>query len=197
MPKGVFIEKYFTPFFKNFNMKNYKVVLGGRGAEVYIHPINEEQKQKLKEMDVENENVSVDWDKLNSVLGVESWDYSDEIYSGPYDNPSAYHITVVDEEDKIIFSSDENFYMEEGENEEDIKFIQKDDVLIIEHYLKGSFKEYTLNIEENFDENKLTPVIYEINEIVSVITDLKYENNEMDLEEYGDNWSKGAFFHIS
>jgi len=177
-------------------MKSYKVILGGRGVECYVHPIDSKKKKKLREMKIEEDDLPVDWDELNKVLGVESWDYSDEVYTGPYANPSAYHITVLDENNEQIFSSDDEFYMEEGENEDDFKYIEKKDVLVIEHYVKGTFKEYILKIEEEFDEKKFTPVIYEINEAISIITDLKYDNKEMDLEEYGDNWSKGAFFYI-
>jgi len=177
-------------------LKTYKVILGGRGAELYIHPINEEKKQLLKEMDVENENVVVDFDKLSEVLGVDNWDYTEEIYLGPYDNPSAYHITVLDEQENVVWQSEEDFYMNEPESEEDYRFIEKENSLLIEHYVKGGFKEYTLTTSENFDSEKLTPVLIEINETVSVITDLKYDNEEMEIDEYGDNWSKGAFFYI-
>ena len=170
--------------------------MGGRGAELYIHPINEEKKQLLKEMDVENENVVVDFDKLSEVLGVDNWDYTEEIYLGPYDNPSAYHITVLDEQENVVWQSEEDFYMNEPESEEDYRFIEKENSLLIEHYVKGGFKEYTLTTSENFDSEKLTPVLIEINETVSVITDLKYDNEEMEIDEYGDNWSKGAFFYI-
>lgn len=177
-------------------MKTYKVILGGRGAELYIHTINEEKKQLLKEMDVENENVEVDFDKLSQVLGVESWDYADETFYGPYDNPSAYHITVLDENEEVIWQSEEDFYISESESEEDYIFIEKENSLLIEHYVKGTYKEYNLTIDENFDPEKLTPVVVEVNEMVSVIKDLKYDNEEMEIDEYGDNWSKGAFFHI-
>jgi len=177
-------------------LKTYKVILGGRGAELCVHSINEEQKQNLKEMDVENDNVIVDIDKLNEVLGVDSWDYSDEIYSGPYDDPSLYYITVLDEEENVVWQSEENFYMNESESEDDYNFIEKENSLLIEHYVKGTFKEYTLTIEDKFDPEKLTPVIVEINETVSVIRDLKYDNEEMEIDEYGDNWSKGTYFHI-
>lgn len=181
---------------KQNKLKTYKVILGGRGAELYIHPINEEKKQLLKEMDVENDNVLVDFDKLSEVLGVENWDYTDEIYSGPYDNPSAYHITVLDEQEDVVWQSEDDFYMSESESEEDYEFIEKENSLLIEHYVKGTFKEYNLITPENFDPEKLTPVLIEVNETASVITGLKYDNEEMEINEYGDNWSKGTFFHI-
>jgi len=147
-------------------MKTYKVILSGRGAEVYIHNINQNQKEQLQEMNIEDRDVVVDWDKLNEILGVENWDYSEYVYSGPYDNPISYHITVLDENDKEVFSSDDDFYMNEGESEEDYKYLEKINVLVIEHYVKGGFLEYKLQTEEDFNPELLTPVVTEINETI-------------------------------
>lgn len=176
-------------------MKKYKIIFGGRGAELYIHQINEEQRQKLKEMDVENESVQVDWDKLNQTLGVENVDYTDEIYIGAYPQPSAYHITVFDDKDNLVWESDEDFYMDEGEEDIDYKVVDKENILLIEHYVKGTFFEYLLETE-NFDPEKLQTRSVEVNETVQVITGLKYDNQEMEVDEYGDNWSKNTVFYL-
>lgn len=180
---------------KTKKMKKYKIILGGRGAETYVHPINSEQKEKLQQMGIEDRDFEVDWDKLNEVLGTE-WDYTDETYSGAYDNPAAYHITVFDEEDNEVFSSDDDFYMDGTDDDEDYIFVEKENILVIEHYVKGTFKEYELEIEETFDPQKLSRVVVEINEAISVIKDLKYDNKAMEDFEYGDTWSKGAFFYL-
>jgi len=176
-------------------MRNFKLTLGGRGAEIFIHPISEEQKTQLQEMDIENKDVSVDWDKLNEVLKTD-WDSSDDTYTGAYDNPTAYHIRVFDEDDNEVFASDDDFYMEEGDSDNDYQFVEKENVFVAEHYMKGTFKEYELKIDGDFDPSKLTPVVVEINETLSVITDLKYDGKEIEDFEYGDDWSKGAFFYI-
>lgn len=176
-------------------MQKYKVIMGGRGAELYIHQINEDQKQKLKEMDVENESVAVDWDKLNEVLGVENFDYTEEIYSGAYSSPTSYHITVWDETNNLVWESDEDFFLDEGQEEEDYKMVEKENILLIEHYVKGNFVEYTLETE-NFDPEKLQTKVVEINETVQVITGLKYDNKELEIDEYGDSWSKNTVFYI-
>jgi hypothetical protein len=173
----------------------YKMTLGGRGAELYIHQLTEEQKQQLQDMKIEDRDAPVDWDKLNEILKTE-WDYTDDMYTGAYDNPTAYHIRVFDENDEEVFSSDDDFFLEEGESEEDYQFVEKENVLVIEHYMKGTFKDYELEIEGEFDPSKITPVVVEINEAISLITDLKYDNKEIENFEYGDDWSKGAFFHI-
>lgn len=171
------------------------MTLGGRGAELYIHQLTEEQKQQLQDMKIEDRDAPVDWDKLNEILKTE-WDYTDDMYTGAYDNPTAYHIRVFDENDEEVFSSDDDFFLEEGESEEDYQFVEKENVLIIEHYMKGTFKDYELEIEGEFDPLKITPVVVEISEAISLITDLKYDNKEIENFEYGDDWSKGAFFHI-
>lgn len=176
-------------------MKKYKLLLGGRGAEIYIHPISQDQKEKLKDIDIENRDTPVDWDKLNEILQTE-WEYTDETYSGAYDDPSNYHITVLDDKNNEIFSSDDDFYMEGSDSDEDYIFVEKENVLVIEHYVKGTYKEYELEIDEPFNQSKLTPVVLEINEMISLITGLKYDNKEIENFEYGDDWSKGAFFHL-
>lgn len=176
-------------------MKKYKIIFGGRGAEIYIHSINQEQKEKLQEMNIEDKDAPVDWDKLNEILGTE-WDYSDDTYSGSYDNPSAYHITVFDEEDNEVFSSDDDFYMDGTDEDEDYTFVEKENILVVEHYVKGTFKEYELELEEPFNPEKLSRVVVEIHETISVITSLKYDGKEIENFEYGDDWSKGAFFYI-
>lgn len=174
----------------------YKVTLGGRGADLYIHRINEEQKNKLKEMGVENPDVPVDWDKLIEVLNVDMWDSTDEVFSGIYPDPNLYYITVTDENDEMVWESTDDFFMDQGEEDEDYKYIEQTDVLLIEHVFKGTFKEYSLEIDEDFNPEKLTYKLLDYNEDVEIITDLKYDNKEMELEEWGDNWSKGTYLYI-
>ena len=176
-------------------MKNYKIVFGGRGADLYIHKIDENQKQQLQEMRVTDKDEPVDFDKLNEVLKVENWDYTDESYTGAYTSPELYHISVFDEDDNLVWESDEDFYMDQGEEEEDYKYMEKQDVLMIEHYVKGVFKEYKLETEEDFNPEKLSTKLVDINEEVEIIVDLKYDNKELELDEWGDYWSKGTFFH--
>jgi hypothetical protein len=51
---------------------------------------------------------------------------------------------------------------------------------------------------ENFDENKLKPIVTEIGERVEIITGFYY--NEVDLlnyKEYGDYWSKGITYYLN
>lgn len=175
-------------------MKTYTVILGGNGAECFVHQINQEQKEQLYDMGLEDDTNEVDWDELTNILDVEEWDYSDETYSGPYNNPKSLRITVMDDNDsKVWESSDEDYLQSE---DDDIVNIEIENALMIEMYTKGVYKTYKLVIPEEFDPSKLSPTIIEINEEIELIDDLKYDNQVMEIVEYGDNWSKGAFFHI-
>lgn len=175
-------------------MKTYRIILGGRGAEVFIHPVTEHQKSQLKELGVGDDEVEMDFDKLNEVLGVDSWDYADESYTGSYHGDSC-HISVLDGEE-IVWSSDEDNFINEGEDVGDYKFIEREDILVIEHYVKGVFKEYTLNLEEDFNITKLTFKTLDVHETVEIITNLKYDGKDLDDYEWGDYWSKGTFFYL-
>lgn len=176
-------------------MKKYTVTLAGRGAEVFVHKIDEEQKSKLKDMNIEEEDTDIDWEKLSEILKVDNWDYSEETYTGIYTSPTAHHIIVMDEEDKIVWESDEEYEMEVSEDEDYID-IYKENVLLIEHSVKGDFKSFVIETEEKFNPLKLTPEITEINESVQIVTGLRYDGVKLELDEWGDNWSKGAFFYI-
>lgn len=175
-------------------MKKYLVTLSGRGAEVYIHKIDEEQKKTLQEMDIEDKDQSVDWDKLNETLKVENWDYADVSYTGAYPSPTSSYLAVMDDQDEIVWESDEDYELSPM-NDEDYKMVYEKDVLLIEHYVKGSFATYAFETE-NFEPEKLAPILTEINETVELITGMTYDGQQLEVEEWGDNWSKGAFFYI-
>jgi hypothetical protein len=177
-------------------MKTYKLILSGRGADIFIHPVNEEQRQKFIDMDIMADDAEVDLDEVTEILGVDSWDYADETYTGSYCSPEGYHIQVLDENEEVVWKSDDDFYMNEGEDEGDYTFIEKENILVIEHYVKGTFKEYELNIEGEFDPEKLSFKRVDVHEYVEVITDLKYDGQSLELDEYGDYWSKGCFFYL-
>lgn len=177
-------------------MKTYKVVFGGRGADLYLHSIDEEQKSKLIAMEVQDTSKSVDFDKINEVLKVDNWDYSEEVYTGTYTSPTACHITVFDEDQKLVWESDDDFFIELGSEDEDHLILEKRNTFLIEHSVKGVIKEYILNIDEDFDPKKFSAKSVDINEEVEIIVDLKYDDKLMEIDEWGDYWSKGSFFYI-
>lgn len=181
-------------------MKTYKLILSGRGAEIFVHPLNEEQKSKLIEMDITEDDAEVDLDELTEILDVESWDYADETYTGSYYGPESCHVQLRDENDEPVWVSmeHENFSMNQCEEEGGYKFIETENVLVIEHSVKGTFKEYDLTLEdgEEFDPAKLTYTLVDVHEYVEIITGLKYDGKVLEDYEWGDYWSKGTFFYL-
>ncbi len=179
-------------------MKTYKLILSGRGAEIFIHPVNEEQRQKFIDMDIMADDAEVDLDEVTEILGVESWDYADESYTGTYYGPNSCHIQLRDENDEQVWVSDENFSMNQCEEEGGYKFIETENILVIEHSVKGTYKEYTLTLgdDEEFDPEKLTYTLVDVHEYVEIITGLKYDGKKFEDFEWGDYWSKGTFFYL-
>lgn len=179
----------------------YKIVLGGRGADIYIHKINKEQHKLLKEGQVEVNQM--EYEEIAKVLNSEEVDITDDIYTGLYWGSSAedFQIEVFDETDKIVFDSlstekwyfDENILME-YENYDSV-FDEDIPLLIVESYSKGTFFNFELETED-FDPKKLSPVITEINERFELITGLCYEGVELNYE-FGDYWGKGYYYHLT
>ena len=179
----------------------YKILFGGRGADLIIHNLDEQKKQKLVEMDITKKDCEIDFDKLNHTLGVDNWDYGDESWTGTYASPECCHITVFRENNfmdgyGLVWESDDDFLPETGEEDEDCLELEKKDILLIEHSIKGSIKEYSLDIEGIFDPNKLTAKYVEINEEVGIIVDLKYDGKLLVTDEWGDYWSKATYFYL-
>ena len=80
----------------------YKITLGGRGADIWVHRINEEQHKLLKEGNVEKDKIEMD--DIAKILNKEMVDESDEIYTGVYDNDDVV-VQVFNESDEMIFDS--------------------------------------------------------------------------------------------
>lgn len=177
-------------------MKTYKIVFGGRGAEIYLHYLTENKKNLLSEMFVQKKDDQVDFDKLNEILEVENWDYAEQSFSGTYPSPESYHISVFDDKDNLVWESDDNFFMDQGNEDDDYQLLEEQNLLLIENYIKGTIKEYILKLEEDFNPENLTYQSVDINEEIQIITDLKYNNQVMELDDWGDSWSKGVYFYV-
>jgi hypothetical protein len=170
-------------------MKKYKIYLGGYGAEVYIHNINDEQKSKLKDIDIENTEKEVDWDALNEILNVDSLDYGDVTYTGSDTDSDSLNVRVMDMNNELIWSSDENTEFEPSEDED---YVNKEyeNILMVVHQMKGEFKSYVIESEEDFNPEKLTPEITEINEAIQIITGLRYDGKKLEVDDWEDSWTK-------
>lgn len=176
-------------------MKNYTIEIAGRGAECYVHPLTDEQIAKLKFGGVVDNQMSTD--DVCQVLGIESIQDSDSIYTGVYDDSDLYSIRVLDENNELVVDLTDNWEYEilNGEDYNEVYYDEKN--LIVEDTCKGHFFNFVLDIDEDFDSSKLSPIITEIGESVTLITGLRYGDQVLNVDEYGDYWSKGIYFYLT
>ena len=176
----------------------YKIKLGGRGADIWIQNLNDEQRQVLQEGRVETDQM--EYDEIAKVLNKDNVDDSDETYTGVYDDIKTIVLEVYDESDNLIFDSTtiENWYFDlDTLDEHDVyeSVYEEGNYLFVESYSKGTFFEFELETD-NFDVNKLSPKKLEINERFDLINGLLYDGVELDFE-FGDYWGKGYYYHLS
>jgi hypothetical protein len=174
-------------------MNKYKIIISGRGAECYVHSINKEQLHKLIECGVENDEC--EHESISEILDKVDIFETDNIFLGPYNNPDDFFIQVFNDNNVKVWESNEKCEFQETENE---YLFESDNSLIIEDYTKGEFYNYEIEVDGDFDENKLKPIVTEIGERVEIITGFYY--NEVDLlnyKEYGDYWSKGITYYLN
>jgi hypothetical protein len=172
-------------------MSKFTISLHGRGAEINVHNITEEQREKLEHLDLDNcifEDVSdvLDMEDEFSLVG------SDEVYIGSY--PEHSRITVFDEEREIVFSEEiENLTLYELISESSsIKEVYQKNKLYVNDNIKGTFFELVVE-EDSFDVKNLELHFSDI-EGSELITSIKYKDSELD---FGDYWSKGIVYFLS
>lgn len=167
---------------------NYKFILGGEGCEVFLHEIDQTKKDLLKESKIKDVQGNFDFEKLEEILE-ESWDYTEFTYEGVYID--SYYISVFDEDDNFIWESTPEFW---DITDMEIITVDKKDVLLIEQNMKGDFREYSLDLDEPFDPNKIAFKLMEINDL-QIITALKYDENDIVKSTWcSDKWTKDYFF---
>lgn len=171
-------------------MPKFTICLHGRGAEINVHSITEEQREKLEHLDLGNcilEDVSDILEMKDEFSLIES----DEIYIGAY--PENSRITVFDEDREIVFSEEiENLTINEIISEStSVEEVYQRNKLYVNDYIKGTF--FELVIEEDFDVKNLELHFTDI-EGSELITSIKYKNSELD---FGDYWSKGIVYFLS
>lgn len=176
----------------------YKIKLGGRGADVWVHDITDEQKKILKEGNVESDKM--EYDDIAKTLGLDNVDDSEEIFTGVYDAPGDMVIEVRDENGNLVFDSttEEKWYFDEDTlmDNDNIEFVHEgDNKFFVESYSKGNFFEFDLECEE-FDPKKLSPKQVEIGERFELITGLYYDGQELE-SEFDDYWGKGYYYYLS
>jgi hypothetical protein len=173
-------------------MKKYKITLSGKGSETFVFPIDESQKKKLKDLNIEN--FCKDYDEISTILNCEYLSDCLNTFLGVYADPELFTITVEDNNNNIIWESSQEFYPEDN-NEE---FLYEDsDVLLIEDYCKGNFFTYELELKDDFNPDLISFNIKEISERIQLITGLTYNKEDIeDYKDFGDNWSKGLNYYL-
>ena len=173
-------------------MKKYKISVSGKGSETFVFPINEEQKQKLKEIDVEKSDIN--FDEIGPILNVEYLSDTEISYIGAYSDPELYHIEVENENGEIIWESDTKFYPEDNIEE---YLYDDEDVLLVEDYQKGTFFTYEFELEGDFNPDSIKLILKEIGERIEIITGLTYNGNDIEnYKDFGDTWSKGISYYL-
>jgi hypothetical protein len=172
-------------------MPKFTISLHGRGAEINVHNITEEQREKLEHLDLDNcifEDVSHILEMEDEFSLIES----DEIYIGAY--PENSRITVFDEEREIVFSEEiENLTINELISESSsINEVYQKNKIYVNDNIKGTFFELVIE-EDSFDVKNLELHFSDI-EGSELITSIKYKDSELD---FGDYWSKGIVYFLS
>ena len=177
-------EKYLL---NNLDMK-YTISLSGRGGDIAIFPITEEQFNYLQKNDVESDNMS--YDEICEYLEFEDlFSSSEHMVTGAY--LSECFISVMNEEtgEEVWNSENDSGFVD---TEWKDGGIEGSDYLAVEDYVKGEFFTFYLETEEEFNPDKLIPIITEVAEVRDIITSFIYDGDDLsDTKEYSDYWSKG------
>jgi hypothetical protein len=174
------------------NMKYYKIILAGKGAELYPFELNTEQYEKLREGGVEQDEL--EYDQICEILGVDSYfDSPNETIMGPF--PQTFILRVEDEEGKVVYET-EVLDVDKVDFEE--KYCSDKAFLIIEDYCKGEQVVYDIPLEEDFDIDKLRLKVYDVGCRVEVINEIIYDEKSYEIyKSYGDTTSKGYYYHLT
>ena len=176
----------------------YKISLGGRGGENYIHRLTSEQYDQFvawsdDDGDIDLSSASID-DDIIPILGKEdTFDIFDteQIILGPYSDSESIYIKVISESDEEVWSSIEDF-----DFESDFREFKTDvDCLVIQDYVKGEFKNFEIE-SESFDPSKIELIVEEIGYECEIVVGIKYDGVELEVVDFGDYWSKGFNFFL-
>lgn len=175
-------------------MKKYKIEVSGRGADCYIYKLTDEQFQELNDGGADEDDMSVD--DICEVLNVDYITDTETVMLGAYYEENLYHVSVKDENDQVVWESSND--LEILDEDEDYKIVYDEPhLLICEDLLKGSFYNYVLELEEDFDPKKLTVIVSDVAEQIPLITDFRYDGKKLEVDDFGDYWDKGFNFYLT
>jgi len=167
----------------------YKIEIVGRGTECLIHKITEEQLNDLIINDIESNLASID--EVADILSIDDPLDTDLVHTGFYNNPEQYIIRVTNiDTDKVLDFND--YYFDYYEYISDYR---DDNYLIISDNIKGNMFNYELDIDGEFDIEKLRPVVLDLCEDLDIIVDFTYDSKSL-VKEWGDYDSKGFYYYL-
>lgn len=171
----------------------YTIDVGGRGSESFVFKLTEEQFQKLSEIDLYEAEV----DEIYQILGIEDFFITEDIFFGLYNGANSGEycwITVKNELDEIVWDSPENFNFSEVE---DLYLFNDDHYLLVDDFQKGTFFNYNIEIDEEFDPEKLSAETVELLDgYLELITDIRYDGNKIEEKDWVDTRSKGYNYYL-
>lgn len=172
-------------------MPEFKIIIGGRGSEVYPFKLTEEQFDTFYNEGVEEDNVG--YDDVCEILGVESYfDCPEETIMGVY--PEALYLTVENEHGEILHQIQEVDYDNVDHND---NHCGDDLYLFIEDYCKGDHVVYDISLEEDFDIEKLKLSLTNIGDVIELVTGITYNGDGLlNYKGYGDTSSKGYYYRL-
>jgi hypothetical protein len=127
--------------------------------------------------------------EISDILLIDDSLDTELVHTGFYSDSGSYIIRVTCD-DKVLDFEDYDF------NDYDYSSIYRDDnYLIISDVIKGNIFNYDIEIDGEFDIEKLKPTILDICEDLDIIVDFTY-NGESLIKEWGDYYSKGFDYYI-
>lgn len=174
-------------------MKQYKITLGGKGAEVYPFKIDDDQYEAFRDNGVEQDEL--DHDEISDILGFDTFfDCPNERIIGIY--PRSFKMIVEDGEGNIVYET-ETLDLDKCDSEE-IHCDEEDKYLLIEDNFKGTAFEYNIPLEEDFNIDKLIFKTFDVGCRVEIVTDILYNDKDCNTyKSYGDTSSKGYYYHLT
>ena len=165
----------------------YKIEIIGRGVDCYVHKIDENQLRNLIDNEIESGMTSIL--EISDILSIDDSLDTELVHTGFYSDSGSYIIRVTCD-DKVLDFEDYDF------DDYDYSSIYRDDnYLIISDVIKGNIFNYDIEIDGEFDIEKLKPTILDICEDLDIIVDFTY-NGESLIKEWGDYYSKGFDYYI-
>lgn len=170
----------------------YIISVSGRGADASLYPLTSDQAAELKSMGVEEDAMSME--EIADYLEVdEIYSSSEHVVTGAY--WGEHYITVTNDE------TGEEVWNSEGGEIDDTEWkdggIEDSSYLVVEDYCKGEFFTFYLETEEEFDPQKLKPVVYEVAEVRDIISGMIYGDEDIsDTKEFCNYWSKGFYYIV-